>query len=328
MVSSGTLAHRGKSSPTSAVRKLLVYRVGGWAWGLFRLLLLSGLSFVIFHPILVKLSSSLMSLTDMMDPTVGWIPKGLRLINYKAAWISTQYPTAFLNTLALTTVLSILQLASCTLVAYGLARFRCKGRGLIFGLVIFTLVVPPQVTMVPQYLYFRFFNLLGLLKDPGINLVGSYWPLVMSAITATGFKNGLFIFILRQSFRGMSDSLEEAAYVDGASHFQTFYRIMLPSATPVMVVVFLFSFVWQWNDVFYTSLYMRNQQYLSMALLDLPSRYKFLYQQWYGSPDPSAQSTSLAMNAAMMLFIVPLLILYVAMQRYFVESIERSGIVG
>jgi multiple sugar transport system permease protein len=216
-----------------------------------------------------------------------------------------------------------LQLASTTLVGYGLARFKFRGAQIIFGAVLMTLIVPPQIIILPLYLNFRFFTLWGLLPEPGIDLLNSAWPFVLQAISATGFKNGLFVYIMRQFFKNSPKSLEEAAYIDGAGALQTFFRIMLPGAVPALVIVFLFGFVWQWNDYFFTGMYMRGGTLLSHTLDVASSNYAYsLGAQFTG------QYISLLNNTGMILFILPLLVLYSLTQRYFIESIERTGLVG
>ena len=162
-------------------------------------------------------------------------------------------------------MVAVLQLASTTLVGYGLARFEFRGKKLIMAAAIFTLIVPPQMMMVPLYLNWRFFDFFGLLKGGGLNLMGSYWPFLLTALTGTGLRNGLYILVMRQFFAGMPRNLEEAAYVDGAGPLTTFFRVMLPGAVPAMVIVFLFGFVWQWNDSFLTTLYL-DSNFLPVAL--------------------------------------------------------------
>lgn len=292
-------------------------------WSIVRTLIILGVSFVILRPVLTKISSSFMVERDLYDSTVHWIPKHFTWDNYKAMFKHMKYPKAFMNSLIFSLVVSGLQIASCTTVAYGFARFRFKGKKLLFSLVILTLLIPPQIIVLPLYLNFRFFTLWGLLPKPGINLLNSYWPFILTSITATGMKNGLFIYIMRQSFKGMPRALEEAAYVDGAGRFKTFATVMLPGAIPSIVTIFLFAFVWQWNDYYFTSLYMGGKNLLSQTL-DMAAHN---YAHSLGAQFTS-QYISLLNNAGMMLFITPLLILYAVLQRYFIESIERTGIVG
>jgi len=230
------------------------------------------------------------------------------------------YLRASLNSLLFSLAISVCQLISCTVIGYGFGRFDFKGKGILFGLVIFTLVVPPQMIAIPLFLNFRYFDLYGLLPGDGFNLIGTFWPFLLTALTGTGSRNGLFIYIARQHFRGMPRALEESAYIDGAGQLRTFFTIMLPGAIPIMVVIFLFSFVWQWNDIFFTSVFMRG----GMPLL--PFSLQHLTGQYHWSI--SEEFKTIVNNTGMILFIIPLLLIYVFLQRYFIESIERTGIVG
>ena len=294
-----------------------------------RTVLILGISYIILLPLLTKISNSLMSSIDLYDQSVKWIPRNLTFEHYVMVWEHMRYPKSFLNTFTLTLLVSVLQLISCTIVGYGLARFDFKGKNLIFGLVIFTLVVPPQMIMTSLYLNFRFFNLFGLIPGGGVNLIGGLWPFILTSITANGLRNGLFIYIMRQFFKSMPIELEEAAYIDGAGLFKTFLYIMVPSATSGLMVVFLFAFVWQWNDYFFTILFLGGGDYLPMALESVAQKVVRAIGGGSGaSPLEGDQYMSILNNAGMILVILPLLILYSLLQRYFIESVERSGIVG
>lgn len=287
-----------------------------------RYLIIAGICYVILFPLIGKVSTSLMTRADVWDQTVSFIPKYPTLNNYKLAWEFMKYPTAVLNSLKLALLVSVAQLASCTLVAYGFARFSFKGKGFWFALVIVSLIIPPEMISTPLYLNFRFFTAWGLIPKPGLNLIGSYWPFLLMSLTATGVKNGLFIYIMRQMFSGLPKELEEAAYVDGAGPLRTFWQVMVPSAVPGMVVVFLFAFVWQWNDYQLVTMYMRNQTVLPVMLENLAS--SVLGDMWRQAPE----ETSLLNAAGAVMIIAPVLFLYAFMQRYFVESVERTGLVG
>ena len=159
-------------------------------WTILRAVLIIGISFIILYPIIVKFSASFMDVKDLFDKTVKWIPKRFTLENYRIAWEYMNYPRSFLNSFMLVTTVSILQLISCTMVGYSLGRFRVKGQGILFGLVIFTLIVPPQLILIPMYNNFRYFRLFGLIPGDGLNLLGSVWPFILMGITATGLRNG------------------------------------------------------------------------------------------------------------------------------------------
>ncbi|MFW5985330.1 MAG: carbohydrate ABC transporter permease [Halanaerobiaceae bacterium] len=289
-----------------------------------RAIFIIGVSYIILKPLITKMSSSFMLERDLFDQTVKWIPRNPTVQHYLKAGKLMNYPRAVLNSFLLTFVVSVLQILSCTMVGYGLARFNYRGSGLVFGLAIFTLVVPPQMIMIPLYLNFRFFNFFGLLGSEGINLIGSFWPFILTAVTSSGLRNGLFIYIMRQFFRGMPRALEEAAYVDGAGMLRTFVKIMLPGALPGILVIFLFAFVWQWNDYFFMNLFVgRGEDFLVQALDGLP-----LKAVDGDHNQIVSQYASLMKNTGSIMFIAPLLIMYLFLQKYFIESVERTGIVG
>lgn len=307
-------------------------RARAMAGSFLRTVLLVGISYVILVPLMLRISQSLMPVQDLYDQSVKWIPRKITFDHFKMAWTYMYYLKAIGNTTLLTVTVSILQVAACAMVGYGLARFRFPGNNLIFVLTVLTLIVPPTLIVTPTYLNFRFFRLLGLLRDKPLNLVGTYWPFILMAMTASGFRCGLYIFVMRQFFRGMSHELEEAAYIDGAGLFTTFVRVMLPGALPGLIVVFLFSFVWQWNEYQYVTMLLPGKQLLPQVLEGLQPK----VAQVLGDTDRLTVSSGFADNhyysllnsAGIILVIAPLLLLYSFTQRYFVESIERTGLIG
>lgn len=294
-----------------------------WLWKLVRTVLIAGFCFIILFPLFLRLSVAFRSKVDIYDPTVLWIPRHFTLDNIKIAMEATHYFSALLNTFLISAGTTIIQLASCALAAYAFARLKFKGSGLLFGLVIFTIVVPPQTIMIPLYLTYRYFDLFGLVKllsgKSSVNLIDTFWPFLISSATAMGLKNGLYIYIFRQFFRGIPKEIEESAFVDGAGVLKTFYRIMLPNAVPAIVTVLLFSFVWQWNDSYYVSLFLSKVKVLSTQLMDMGSAL---------GKEPDLVYQSMLLNTGVLLLTAPLIILYLFVQRYFVESVERTGIVG
>ena len=241
---------KAQMNVTSSMKRKNKYQTPSYwaskAWDLIHIVLVIGICFIIINPILVKLSSSIMTEQDLFDVTVKWIPKGLDLStisgNYRTVYEAMSYPVALFNSITLALLVAMIQTAACTMIGYGLARYEFTGRNILFALVIFTLLVPPQMVMIPLFLNFRFFDLFGLFKTP-VNLIGTYWPFVLTSLTGQGLKNGLFIYIMRQFFKQMPKGLEEAALVDGAGEIRIFTRIMLPGATSALVIVFLFAFV-------------------------------------------------------------------------------------
>mgnify|MGYP003748820661 CR=1 FL=1 len=292
-------------------------KAGRIVWRILRAGLIIGICYVILMPLMTKISSSFMEVRDMFDVTVRWIPRHFTLENYKVVWEAMKYPTAFWNSLKLSLIVAVLQTFSSALVGYGFARFKFKGSNLLFALVLVTLLVPSQTILVPLYLNFRYFNLFGLIPGQGLNLLNSYWPFILIAMTGAGMRGGLFIYVMRQYFRNVPKELEDAAYVDGASPLRTFFTVMLPGAVPSMVTIFLLSFVFQWNDSTLTSVFMGNEVLLPWTLRTLAD-----------TLGARAEYASLVNNTGMLLFMAPLLILYFVMQKHFVEGVERTGIVG
>lgn len=301
-------------------------------WKLVRAVIIFGLCFVILYPLIQKISVAFMAEEDLLDSTVVYIAKHFTLDNFKMAWQGMYFAESFVNTLLISLTSAILQLISCTLVAYGFARFQFPFKRFWFAMVLLTMIVPPTTIMLPQYINFRYFDVFGIIKaltGESVNLINSPYPNILLSITSTGFKNGLYIYMLRQYFKGFPKELEEAAYVDGAGRVRTFITIMLPGSVSMMVTVFLFSFVWQWTDTFYTSLYMNDSRVLSNMLGALSYNVAAQYGSVAGSISfVSSSYLSMVNNAGILLVIVPLLILYLVLQKQFVESIARSGLVS
>lgn len=294
-----------------------------YIWKLMRFVLLVGLSFMILYPVFVKFSASLKSTADMMDSTVVFIPKNPTLQNYKIVLNSVNYALTLLMTVLFCLVQSLLQLASCSLVAYGIARFKFKGHKLLFGMAVLTLIIPPQIILLPLYIRFHFFGITNIFQFSGIfsgvDLINTYWPFLLLSGTALGFKNGLHIYLLRQHFKNMPMALEEAAYIDGCGPFRTFLRIMLPGSVPMLVTVFLFSFVWQWNDTVYSGIFFP----------EIPTLANKLYGMVFTTMGAGTTLMSAVLESPkFFLLITPIVILYLFTQKLFVQSISRSGIVG
>jgi len=300
-----------------------------WLWSFVRLTLIVGLSFVILYPIIQKISTSIKHKDDLYSPIVVWIPENYTLENFKDAIRIMDYWETLLNTFALSATTTILTVASCALAGYGFARLKFKGSKLLFGGVILTILVPPTTILIPIYLNLKDFTLMGLiplLTGKSVNLLNSYWPFILTSLTANSLKAGLYIFIFRQFFRGIPKEVEEAAYIDGAGIGKTFTSIMLPNAVSAIITTALFSFVWQWNDSFYTTTYLTSSKVLSTQLSSLPYNLAVALNGDINKSDPFY--LSMVQDTGILLAILPLIIIYLFVQRYFVESIERTGIVG
>ena len=321
------------------------------AINVFRFILMMGVSYVILFPFLSKIAGSFMTKEDVVDATVSLIPKHFTLDIYKYLIIENHYLEALLNTTILSLLSAVLQTLVACLIGYGLAKFKFKGNSAIMAAVIVTMVIPHRtlkLSFTNHFTQFDFFSILslksmlmqdGVWLEEGINLKGpielisgdmlnlmdTYWPMVILSVTGLAFKNGLYIYMMRQFFKGVPDELEESAYVDGSGVFRTFFQIILPLSVPMMITIFLFSFSWQWTDNFYTRLFFVdpiNKTYL------MPDIYKTIPISLQTNYAGKALWESVVKNTAGLLIIAPLVVIYLFCQRYLVQGIERSGLVG
>lgn len=318
-------------------RRRTVRRLTRIGAGLVKSVFLIGFAFIILYPVLTMVSKAFMQQQDVYDNTVLWVPRHFTLENLQFAFNAMNYLPALGNTLLVVFLTTALQTISCMLTGYGFARFRFKGRGVLFVVVVLTILIPPQQIMTQLYLYFRNFDIFGLFAattGSSLNLLDSFWPFLVLSGTGFGIKNGLFIFMFRQAFRALPRETDEAAMVDGAGTFRIFWNIMVPSVVTMIATVVLFSFVWGWNDTFYSGLFLQNTRLLPQAFE--------LYNSYLGGTAvggdiamqlsrfnlEDVQVVALLRNAGVFLVMVPLLGFYAVTQRFFVESIERSGLVG
>lgn len=286
------------------------------------IIVLSGIVYVILSPFIGIISSSLKSQSDIYNPLVYLIPQAPTLENYKIAAEIMDYTKTMIHTLGFVSIITIIQVAITSLVGYGFARFEFPFSKLLFSLVILTIVVPVESIMVPLYTDMRYFSPFGMFGDEGINLLNTYVPVVAMTLTGMGLRSGLFIYIFRQFFKGIPKELEEAALIDGAGTFRTYLTIMMPNAVPPIVTVSMFSFVWQYNDVFYANMFMSKFNFISIRVASVASMFANVGE----IKDPNY--VTVVANAGIVLATIPIIIIYLILQRYFMESIERSGIVG
>ena len=186
-------------------------------WPFFRFLILFGLCFVILYPLIFMLSTAFRPNEQMNDPSVVWIPKSFTLDNIKDVWGVMKFEDTVVNTVILNLVASVLQVITCSITGYGFARFKFKGKGILFGIVVLMIIVPPQITTIPLYLQYAYFKPAWLAKvftlGKSTSLINSGWTMYLPALFANGLRAGLFIFIFRQFFRGLPKELEDAAYL-------------------------------------------------------------------------------------------------------------------
>lgn len=278
--------------------------------------ILIGLGYVFIYPILYMLSLSFMSREDLINPTVQWVPNAFTLSNFRQAFAVLHLPESLFISLFISTVSALLQTFTCAVTAYGLERFSVPGRKILLVLVALTFIIPSQVTLVPRHLMFHTYGMKNTLL-----------PAFLPAFFGQGLKSAVFILIFYQFFHSCPRALDEAAQIDGAGRFRVFWRIALPMCTSGVVVTFLFSFVWYWNETYQSSIYYGEViKTLPMRLQGFANEFSRVYPTT-SSSDTNRINESIRM-AGTLLTILPLLVLYAFLQRQFVESIEKTGITG
>lgn len=300
----------------------------GFLLQLFIYTMLISLGFVYLYPLLDMLVTSLKTLPDLLDASVQWIPTSITLKNYREAMDVMKFRETFLSTVMVAFFPALTQTIVCALTGYGFARYQFPFRKLFLGLVLITFVIPPHVLMVSTYTMFSDYK-----------IIGTIWTLILPATFGQGLKSAIFILIFMQFFSQTPKSLDEAARVDGCGEFKIFWRIAVPLALPAAVMSFLFSFVWYWNETYFTTLYLSGTNAadttavstLLMEVQRFEQSYKGYLQSmsgtWAVQTADSIVNEAIKM-AATMVAIIPLLILYFVMQKQFTEGIDRTGITG
>lgn len=286
---------------------------------LFRIFLygvLLGIGFIFMYPVLYMISTSFMSTRDLVDATVSWIPREISLESFRKAGATLGYVEGLTTSLVFSFFPAVLQTVSLAFVGYGLARFEIPLKKVWFMLIVLVFLIPPAVTLIPRYMLFNQYK-----------MVNTIWPTMITALGGQGVKSSVFLLVYYQFFSSYPRALDEAAMIDGAGSLRVFFRIAIPMAIPAIVLTFLFSFIWFWNETTQLSL-------LSGTVArTLPIRLQAFvdsFNKLYPANDISAGG---ALNesirlAGTLLSLAPLLLMYLFLQRFFVQSIERTGITG
>jgi ABC-type glycerol-3-phosphate transport system permease component len=254
-------------------------------------------------PFVFLVSASLKTEAEVNAGPLKLVPDVVQWGNYPKALAPDKmnfYP-ALANTVVITVLSVVGQILSCSLVGFGFARFRFRGRTVLFILMLSTMMLPAQVTMVPVFVLFR-----------SLGLIDTFWPLILPAWFASPF----FVFMFRQFFAQIPEELMEAARVDGANNWTIYWRLMLPLCTPVIAIVAIYTFLSTWNDFMGPLIYLNSpeKRTLSLALNTFNNQYGF--------------SDAHLMMAASVVCMLPCIVLFFAAQKYFVESVASTGLKG
>ncbi len=263
-------------------------------------LILALLTVIYVVPFLWLLSSSLKSPTEIFRVPIVWIPEKLQWVNFVRATTDISFFLYLRNTLTIIAGVLIGSLISNTLVAYAFSKIEWKGRNTLFIIVLITMMMPYQIIMIPQFLFFH-----------ALGWTGTFLPLTVPAF----FGNAFFIFLLRQFFIGIPNEISQAARIDGANEFTIFSLIVLPLTKPAITTVAIFAFLNTWNDFLGPLIFLTSDRNYTLAIG---------IQQIMSVNDPRWN----VLMAAGVLMTVPVLLLFFLLQKYFIQGIAFTGIKG
>lgn len=290
----------------------------GWIAKAFTYLLLGSISFAFLYPFIFMTFKSVQSIEDVLSPTVGLIPTSIYLGNYINAFTVMNFWGSFQTSLYHSAIPAIAQVLSAAVIGYGLSRFNFPLKKLVIALIIVAFVVPPSILMIPTYLLYKDWGLLGDIR-----------AFLYPALLGQGFKSTIFILLFYNAFNNVPKVIDEAARVDGTSAIGIFFRIALPLSIPMIIVGFLFTFVWYWNETYLTNLYMDGVTTMPMALTGFAATFReMLAQGQLPANDMRNILNESIYMAGTLVSLLPLLGLYFIMQNWFVESSDKAGITG
>ncbi|MBQ3126280.1 MAG: carbohydrate ABC transporter permease [Clostridia bacterium] len=294
---------------------------------LLRYAFLIAFSYILLYPIIYILTHSFRDPIDVTDPTILWVPKNLSWEPMKEAIEKMNLPTSLWSTLKLEVVSALISTATCGVAAYGMARFKFRGRGVLNFILLLTILIPASIVIIPNYMNFYDFNPFGLVHlienifntDLNTSLLGTVWTFWLPALTGVGIRAGFYIYIYMQFYKGLPKELEEAAWVDGCGPWGTYLRIVVPSSGVSVLTVSMLAVIWHWNDYYNALMYFQSDHTMAVEISNFMS--KVLTQGGHRIETDAPMAASL-------LFLLPVLIMYMVLQKKFITSIASTGIVG
>lgn len=312
------------------ISKSVLSNAGSLIYKLFRYLLLIGISYIALFPIIKMVSASLATPEDYYSQGSSYIPAHPTFQNFINSQSYFKYFRHFKVTLTIALTNTVVSVFICSLVGYGLGRYKFKGSNLVYAAVLFTIIMPIQTAQIPLTYNLRWFDffgigkLVGLItgKDLTINLLPNLGSLLVPSLFGVGLKAGIFIFLFRQFFAGLPRDLEEAAKLDGCSPFKIYWKVMLPNIIPVLVTVTLLSVIYYWNDSLLTG--MLNLDMGKPLMIEVGK----LLEDRVGSNELTMMRLKVEYYSILLMCVLPLVAVFVFCQKFFVECMDRSGSKG
>lgn len=303
--------------------------LGAAVWSIVRFLFLLCMAYVIFSPLIYMISLAVRDSQDIYDMSIVWIPKHFTLENFKMVFDDLEFMEVLKNSGIIAVGGTAISVFICSMTAYGFARFKFFGSKFLFFVVILTILIPPQITALPNYVLFSSFDFFGIFsgivgKATNINMLDNISTIMILSVLGQGIRSGLIIFIFRQYFKGIPSELEQAAEIDGCGYISTYFRIMLPNAGGPLRISILFSLVWYWSDFYTLTTYLPNTRIISSVISNVSEALQHvLYME---ARDPYKIVT--IEQAACLVSLIPILIIFLVTQKSFARSIETTGLVG
>ncbi len=314
----------------SLIKKNVLPPVFSFVYKVFRYILLLGISYVALFPIIKMVSAALTLPEDYYVGTSSILPSAPTFENFVNSQRYFDYFKHAKVTVAITFTSTILSVFVCSLIGYGLGRYKFKGSNLVYAAVLFTIIMPIQTAQIPLMYYYHWFDFFGIGKLIGlftgetvtVNLLENLGSFLVPAMFGVGLKAGIFIFLFRQFFAGMSRDLEEAAKLDGCGPFGIYWRVMLPNIIPVLVTVLLLSIIYYWNDSLVSG--MVNLKMGTPLMVELENLLDYNFASGYlDLMRRTVEFYSVALST-----VLPLVVIFIFCQKFFVECMDRSGSKG
>lgn len=302
-------------------------------FSVFKYSMLIVIGYIVIYPFLYMVSNSLKSSDALLDVTRIWVPKYISWENFKVAFRVMGFSKALMRTATLQMISALIEVFTCSMIAYGFARFKFRGKGIAMTILIISLLIPVQMYSLPLAVNYRNLDIFGIFGgianltglDLRLNIYNTNFTFWLPSLFGVGIRSGIIIYIYIQFYSNLPYELEEAAYVDGAGLFRTYFNISLPSSGVVIVTVTVLSLIWHWNETFLSSLcFLNEERPLSVVLYNMEMTLNQIGLRLY----LSGGKAETAIFAGCILYVSIPLVAYLFFQRKFVKSIDRVGIVG
>lgn len=297
--------------------------IQGFIYKLCVYILLISVSYVFLYPLMKMLSMAFMSKRDIIDPEVMWVPTSLTFANFNVANFVMNLPETLFSTLWFTLALSVTQTIVTAMTGYALARYNFKFKSMWFVFILVSFVIPIPIVIIPRIMMF-----MSIQENFAIQMIGTVYPQLGMTLLGQGVNSAIAILIFYNFFRMIPFSLDEAAQIDGASSLQVFYHVILKMSVTAITIVFLFSFVWNWNETYVTSTFVGSSiDLMSIRLNAFDGNFARMGTSIPGQSGEARINEAYKM-AATFISMLPLLVIYLFAQKQFIEGIENTGITG